>query len=295
MYAMLNVTSGTIFNIILQTGIVCLKRRSKMIISLVVAMSVGNIYHDIAPYRWVRQNRMKAMEVVLVGNIVIGCLEVGIGQAFNHGSFVEGCLKGMATGSMAFVGEMWAVRGGKGAGKFVFDSASSIQENLMTGRDAWSRFRTDVGPVALTFDKSLIPSASFGIYSTLGLVFAASKRRFDAKNSLAYLTPVFYYRKDLSSTEHVVATIGGSIGNVVSYRKGFFTADRIITHEMIHVLQFRRFMSCNDVPLPWVNGKYIAFGRDICTASAFFQSNTNNLHGYFRSPFELEAYTMEKD
>jgi len=260
--------------------------------SLIALVVIAN------PIDWTYNHRVQAHGTVLLGNALLGCIEAGIGEAIHRGRFVDGCGKGMVTGSVAYLGEAIGVSGGKGLGKIVFDGAISVQDNIMFGRSAFSQFQTDLGPVSLTFTNSLMPKIHTGLTAVAGLSYTLfSKNKMDWKESLSYLTPIFSF-DGLRSNPSGFVYAGYTIGTFIAYDHQASNKEKesIVTHEFIHTLQWRRMLALDEMSIPWVDKlterKATLVGRDIFGISPAMFALSNK--AYSMSPFEIEAFTMEK-
>jgi hypothetical protein len=195
-----------------------------------------------------------------------------------------------------------------GMGKIFHDLGVSMSDNIMRGEDLLSRYRTDFGPVEFDFDLSKGGvDFYFHPFSAGALIYFISKGdKFDIKNTLYNLTPVFHFSEHRSS--YSCESVGGTaLHNVFTYKKTSPGSANIISHEMNHVLFNSEFRFLDDLM-----GKKSDIIKKIPLLNPFAKSFdymkfwTLFGNGFFRLPElinhkaywwvvpELEAYTMQR-
>lgn len=257
--------------------------------ALIAAMSIS-----MTPIDWSMLHHDKARSIVLGADMLIGCLKDGIGQKMNGKSFWAGCGMGVTTGTMDFIGKSMIASSPAVAvpGKFMIDFGLSMQDNIMRGADPLSRFQTDIGPFGLTFDKPL-PTLSISILTVSAIISSVVRHdKLQLTESLQYLTPIFSANK----IEHTTAgeVDGYASGSMIwystnAYIRAISQKHILISHEMVHVAQYREAKACNSlISLT----EYISLGQDLClitfSAAGYFRAT------YWYDPFEFETYAMQR-
>jgi len=257
---------------------------------LILTLTAGGNYSHI---NWAKSHSVKSKAIIASSNIAIGCLRSGIGLAINNGNFFEGCLKGSISGAIVFTGKYVATyqeHKGMGAiGKLTNDLGQSMMDNVMRG-DSWlSSYSTDIGPIIFTWRRgSWAPKLAYTITPMSMLVYSLVRNHtFDLDRSLNNLVPVFSTKNTKSITSR--EWVGYSAGQMIVYdrRMSKRSIDEIMSHEMIHALQWSSFRACGAIS--WGNWN---IGQDLCHGA--FSSFGLSEKTYPYSPMEIEAYTMEK-
>lgn len=251
-------------------------------------------------YNYIKSHATQSIAMVYATDIVFGCIKVGIGNWSKNSTFWKDCVSGGASGTAVFVGTVIASKNdifGMGAlGKFIHDLGVSTQDNMMQNKNLFSRYRTDVGLFGITFENSSISNIDISFYSVGGLVLVLYQgQKFQLKKSISNFTPIFLKSNYDTWSNDIVN--GFSVGNIISYTKMKNEDENgkksVLSHEMIHTLQYGRTRFCGD----YINGpkwaKYFKIGQDSCYGLSIGMSQFKKT--YHHSPTELEAYTMENN
>ena len=260
------------------------------------------------PIQYINRHNTSARAAVLGANVAFGCLKAGIGSSANDKGFLNGCLKGMLGGAVAYAGEELASHNRYpmvgAAGKLTHDLGISVQDNVMMGEGMFSRYQTDIGPVMLTFKDSIVPRGSFTLTPAVGIAKSLlNENKLDARQSLYNLTPVFRFSSDnLRIGSEVIPVLGVTYGNVISYSG----SGEVLSHEMNHAIGWSELRFCKNiadkVPTEKIHPslemekiqRWWDIGQDVCGVVAYLPTVMLN-EGYYYDPAELRAYTMQRE
>ena len=298
----------------------CLLKAKRALESIVIATAISlaspanaGVTPPDQSVEWEENNKTEARVMVLAANLAIGCLKSGIGAFMHDQGFSEGCGKGTLAGIVAYAGELTATYSKKrfagASGKLVYDLGISMQDNVMRGESMLSQYQTDLGPVTLTFKQSPLPKISFTLTPAVGIaVNLLQKNKFDAKQSIYNLTPVFKIKNQIVESEtstskgaSQVMWMGYTIGNVVAYSdyNGLYSDYDLkwlsLSHETNHALFFSKMRFCGDIlsqteTLEKLH-KWWNLGQDI----GYYTIGVKLLSDdEYYLPNELEAYSMQR-
>ncbi len=260
--------------------------------------------------QWVMNNKDSSRAMVLGANLVFNCLKAGIGSYVNDKGFFVGCAKGTLAGAVSYLGEWTATYNEYpmvgAAGKLINDLGVSMSDNVMRGEGMFSQYQTELGPLTITFRDSVVPHPSFTLTPAVGIVASlAGGQKFDARQSLYNLTPIFtmpLLRNDLGVNTY---TGGYTTGNVISYTPVEGATRMILSHEFNHALFWSRMRFCGDM-INWVPTEKLPLlpemekiqglwniGQDICDNVLFSPMYFDKRAYYYEMP-EVEAYIMQR-
>lgn len=278
-----------------------------------------------AHIQWSMDHKDEARALVFGTNILFNCAKAGVISYINKNSPIRGCAKGALAGTIMSTGEYIATFAGtptgeiktttKGnpllgaIGKLTNDLGASIADNVIRNEDMLSQYKTELGPLTLTFKGSIIPHPSFTITPLVGIISnIAQKNKLDYKLSMAYLTPVFKINLldmkgniGVDTGEMQVYYAGYTTGNVMTYAPdatiGRKHQNIALTHELNHTLFWSRMRSCDKLlyPIPYAKQveKWWNAGQDLCMLLEAGPA-TINKKLYYYTPSEIEAYIMER-
>lgn len=254
--------------------------------ALILMIALGAWYDRPNHINYLQDHQNQAYVTLLTANTLIGCFSGGLGSVYNDGSFGNGCLKGAFGSFVAFEGKMFASRAGYypglGAlGKIFGNVGNSIVQSAVENKPFDSVY-FDLGPIGLTLGREA--GLSYTLYPVIAMVHFASKGgKFDWKKSVYNLTPTF-------AMDNMVEDVNGwALSNVIAYYKPGKFDDIIISHEMVHVLQWSGLQPFNT--FKW--GRY-NIGQD--AAYCVLRGVFGTIKGiYYYDPFEIEAYSLVKD
>lgn len=258
--------------------------RKFFMLSFILVVALSNPISNIKNYY---DHHEELMVGSVVANVAIGCMVGGVGSLFSNGTFKRGCMYGSLGGLNVAAGKLLATKSGEinGLGalsRLVGDFGNSI---IISGYDnrRFDTFYTSIGPLYadIGFDGKIRLSASLLSTATVG--YFAYYGKFDWRKSLYNATPIF--RGSLDDTRGGVSGAG-----VVMYGPHDFLIPTIISHEMVHVLQWDNTRFLNEsLKLGPLN-----IGQD--AFSLLYNGGTNLFDDYAGSHniYEIEAYGLVK-
>lgn len=257
-----------------------------------------------------RDDQFKGRLAVLGFDVLFNGLKSGIGAKYNGDDFWPAFAKGAVSGLIVYSGKEIASRNSDvpfagGAGKLIHDLGVSMSDSVMNGEKLLSRYRTGIGPIEFDFNKGSVDLYVHPISAGSIIYLIARGDKFDVKNSLYNLTPVFYFTEDRSSPT-VDSVYGMTYENEFTYKKGL-GEDIMISHEMNHVLVGSEFRFIDDlmgkksdlikkIPIIWSLAPIFdhmkfgsAIGNWLLRIPHFISPDA-----YFYVIPELEAYSMQR-
>lgn len=246
--------------------------------------------------------------IILGFDMVFNGLKSGFGSLYHGNGFWEGFGKGLFAGAVVYSGKELASYTGEvpfsgAGGKLIHDLGVSMSDNVMRGENMFSHYRTDLGFVEFDFDLeeggvelSFLPLSAGGM-----IYFVARGDKFEFEKSLFNLTPVFSYEDGVNDY------VGVACSNVFSYNRDFHSVAGVLSHEMNHVLFFSEFRFIDDilpkksvvsgVPVLSLFAEYfdhIKVGGLVAAGVFNIPKLIDPEAGYWYSPHEIQAYTMER-
>lgn len=265
------------------------------------------------------QNKAKAKDYNLEGraavlgfDLLINGLKSGIGAHWQGKDFWPAFGKGLGAGAIVYAGKEIASHNRYpflgATGKLVHDLGVSMSDNVMLDKPILSRYVTDFGPIEIHFEKDKVKTY-FHPLPVIGIVRnVAEGHKFDLKQTLYNLTPVFYFNRPVDKQVGNFEA-GYTVQNVINYCRNCkeHHFDQVpLSHEMNHALFFSEFRFLDyiweDKTKIFENTMFLhPFSEELgkmrfgpMAASALFLIPTVcSKKAYWYTLPELEAFTME--
>lgn len=276
----------------------------------------------------IKKNTARARDYTLEGRITVLGFDVlfngvrcGIGASSRGDDFWPAFGKCALLGLGVFGGKEIASWNGYdipfagGMGKGTHDFFVSMIDNEMQGNKLLSRFRTDFGPIEFDFNNGSVdlyvhPYSAYYLIKNI-----ADGHRFELKDTLYNLTPVFSYDEKLSIPQGPLC--GRASQNIIAYRRidekitGYPCSSlgkgNIMSHENNHVLFISEFRFLDDLmgkksdvikQIPIIRPLAPIFDHiklgPLMAMGIFAIPGAIHPDAYWYTPTEMEAYTMER-